>query len=308
MVRPGVTYLITRRCSQRTFRLRPSEQTNHILRFCLALAAMKTGVQIHAAVFMSNHHHIVLTDVNGNLPDFLRELHRQIAKAINASQGQKENLWSSEKAHALELGDEEEIIAKLAYVWTNPVEAGLVATPDEWPGVLLAPVESETVSFVSRPTAYFGATSSAPERVELRVHPLEWIENLLDRVRSAVTGALANIAATLRAAGRRFLGRAAVLATSFVQRAQSLEHMWQRIPTVSARRPEVLAQMLTARREFLRSYHDALQRWRAGDETAVFPFGTWWMRVFWSAPTAAGERIEWPSASTSRSLESCSAE
>jgi hypothetical protein len=37
---------------------------------------------------MSNHHHLVVTDRRGALPDFLRELHRLTAKAINASQGQ----------------------------------------------------------------------------------------------------------------------------------------------------------------------------------------------------------------------------
>ena len=68
--------MITRRCYQRTFRLRPSDETNHIYLYCLAWAAAKTGVEIHAACVMSNHHHLVLTDVYGTLPDFLRELHR----------------------------------------------------------------------------------------------------------------------------------------------------------------------------------------------------------------------------------------
>jgi hypothetical protein len=43
---------------------------------------------------MSNHHHMVVSDPNGVLPDFLREFHRTMAKAINASQGQ----WSGSPA------------------------------------------------------------------------------------------------------------------------------------------------------------------------------------------------------------------
>ena len=101
---PSTTYMITRRCYQRTRRLRPSPETNQIFLYCLAWAAAKTGVVIHAVCVMSNHHHIVLTDVHGALPDFARELHRTVAKAINAAQGQCENLWSVEHYHSLELG------------------------------------------------------------------------------------------------------------------------------------------------------------------------------------------------------------
>ncbi len=88
----GETYLVTRRCYQRTFRLRPCPDTNRVFLYCLALAAKSTGVLIHAACVMSNHHHLVVTDVRGVLPDFLRELHRLSAKALNALHGEWENL------------------------------------------------------------------------------------------------------------------------------------------------------------------------------------------------------------------------
>ncbi len=98
---PGETYLITRRCYQRTFRLRPSALTNGIFACCLGFAMEKTGVLLHAVCVMSNHHHLVLTDPKGLLPDFLRELHRLTAKAINASQGQWENLWAAEHCNVV---------------------------------------------------------------------------------------------------------------------------------------------------------------------------------------------------------------
>jgi hypothetical protein len=49
--------MVTRRCSQRTFRLRPSALTNQIFKYCIGLAQAKTGVAVHAACVMSNHHH-----------------------------------------------------------------------------------------------------------------------------------------------------------------------------------------------------------------------------------------------------------
>jgi len=132
---PGTTYLVTRRCYRRTFRLRPSPETTHILASCLGLAAEKTGILLHAVCFMSNHHHMVVTDPFGTLPDFLREVHRLTAKALNAAQGQWENLWSAEPCSAVQLADDEDIIDKIAYVAANPVAAGLVARPEDWPGL-----------------------------------------------------------------------------------------------------------------------------------------------------------------------------
>ena len=85
---------------------------------------------------MSNHHHLVVTDVRGVLPDFLREFHRLTAKAMNASQGQWENLWAAEPCNLVRLVTDQDIEDKIAYVVANPVAAELVKQPEHWPGVL----------------------------------------------------------------------------------------------------------------------------------------------------------------------------
>ena len=72
LIVPRVTYLVSRRCIFRRFGLRPSRKINQIFEFCLARAAEKTGCLIHAYVGMSNHYHDVITDVDGNLPEFMR--------------------------------------------------------------------------------------------------------------------------------------------------------------------------------------------------------------------------------------------
>src|SRR4051812_41347670 len=134
---PDETYLITRRCYQRTFRLRPCAETNRIFTYCLAFAMQKTGVVLHAACVMSNHHHLIVTDPNGVLPDFLRELHRLTAKAMNAAQGEWENLWAAEPCNVVRLVTDDDVEEKIAYVIANPVAAGLVKKPDEWPGLMV---------------------------------------------------------------------------------------------------------------------------------------------------------------------------
>lgn len=84
-VLPGRSYLLTRRCTQRQFLLKPSPRTNQLVRYCLAVAASKTGVLLHAVCFMSNHWHGVVTDPFARLPEFLEHFHRLLAKAQNAT-------------------------------------------------------------------------------------------------------------------------------------------------------------------------------------------------------------------------------
>jgi REP element-mobilizing transposase RayT len=291
-IRPGLTYLLTRRCNLRAFRLRPSEQTNQIFRYCLALAAAKTGVELHAVCVMSNHHHVVLTDVQGRLPDFARELHRLTAKAMNASQGQWEILWSAEQCHFLELGDDDAVVRRIAYLAANPVEAGLVATPDDWPGVMLLPRDHAYTESVARPKAYFGETSKSPAEIELHIVPPSRIENLLERVANLLEQMLAKAHAAAREHGWQFLGRAGVLATSFVRRARSLERRRQTVPRVAARSMFIRQKLLAAQREFRRAYHAAIDAWRDGKRDTVFPEGTWWMRVFHGVAVGGA----WPAA------------
>ncbi len=69
---------------------------------------------------MSNHHHLIVTDTRGTLPDFLRELHRLTAKAMNAAQGQRENLWAAEPANVVRLVTDGDVEDKIAYLAANP--------------------------------------------------------------------------------------------------------------------------------------------------------------------------------------------
>lgn len=287
---PGTTYLITRRCYQRTFRLRPSARTTAIFSYCLALALEKTGVLLHAVCVMSNHHHLVITDPRGVLPDFLRELHRATAKALNASQGQWENLWAAERCNAVRLADDQTILDKMAYVATNPVAAGLVEQPEHWPGLTRWGTSGEQVD---RPDDYFGEHGTGPAHVTLRVGPpifaadteedrAEWTRRLRAAIKQSVTEAQQ----TIRAAGRRFLGAAGVLAQSFVKRAQSCEKKRGVVPRVAAKDRSLLRALIRSERLFRSLYSGALSQWRAGIRSVVFPFGTWWMRVHHAATTA----------------------
>jgi putative transposase len=276
---PGATHMLTRRTYQRTFRLRPSELTNQIALYCLGWAAAKYGMLIHAFVLMSNHHHLELTDPNGLLPDFLRDFHRSMAKALNASQGQWENLWSAEHASAVLLPTLDDLLGSIAYTVANPVAAGLVEDPSQWPGVMLWEPGASIV--MKRPTAYFDPNGSAPESVELRIVPPPNTEaqSWGERVRRAVADEVARARGSVLSQGMRFLGAAAVKAKSFLQRAKSNEVKRAINPVLAARDVFVRKTFQRILRQFRRSYAAALALWRAGDRGVEFPFGTWWMRV-----------------------------
>jgi REP element-mobilizing transposase RayT len=290
---PGETYLITRRCQHRTFRLRPSMETNRIFLYCLAFAAERTGVVVHACCVMSNHHHLVITDARGLLPVFLRELHRLTAKAINASQGQWENLWAAEPCNAVRLVTDEDVEDKIAYVISNPVAAGLVPQPEQWPGVLLWGEKSQVVT---RPTSYFREEGECPPQLELALQRPQTrdgrpagIRDWTDRVRRAIARKVAGFRETVRKTGKGFLGRAVVLARSFVQRARSYEQRFGVIPTFAAKARSVREELGRVERYFRARYRRAFEEWRAGRRGVLFPAGTWAMVVSHGAQAAPAE-------------------
>ncbi|NOU29651.1 MAG: hypothetical protein HOO96_17235 [Polyangiaceae bacterium] len=274
----GLRYLLTRRCAYRTFRLRPSDLTTQIFAYALAVAMARTGVEVHAICVMSDHLHIVITDVEGRVPEFMRELNRSTAKALNASQGQWENVWAAEPYDAVVLPTEEELLDKVAYVAANPVAAGLVETPDAWPGFIQW---KASMGEVSKPRIYFG--ESAPEKATWRVtvprgmrwSDEEWRSRLKSRVRSLVDRARQRLVRE----GRSFLGAAAVRAQSFAKRATSYEEKRGIVPQFAARSRTARVRMLRTLRTFRAAYREALDAWRGGDRSVVFPHGTWWMRV-----------------------------
>ena len=135
----GTTYLITRRCFDRMFLLRPSALTNAVFEYALAMTAQRYGIQLHAYCVLSNHWHCVLTDPRGKLPKFQRDLGSIVARALNAAHGRWESFWAPGSYSAVALQTAEDVLDKMAYVLANPVAAGLVRQGAEWPGLWSAP-------------------------------------------------------------------------------------------------------------------------------------------------------------------------
>jgi REP element-mobilizing transposase RayT len=291
---PGMTVMVTRRTLRRTHLFRPDPDITQLYQYCLAVLAKRHAIQVHAVVLMSTHEHLVLTDPKGRLPPFLRELHRMVALGVKVLRKWEGAVWDHERPSVVHLRTREAVIEKLAYVMANPVTAGLVRAPEEWPGVRTLPRDLGRLKLTaSRPPRFFDKRNPTwPERATLELAP-PTVEGLdVDGLRAAVTRELdeqeVHARTQVRARGWAFMGRKRVLNTSPYDRARSWEPLRRLNPSfaVGKRRRDAFFEAVAALRDFRASYAAALARWRSGDRLACFPFGTWHMRVAHAASVA----------------------
>jgi REP element-mobilizing transposase RayT len=282
-VLPGTTYLVTRRCAQRQFLLRPSKLTSQVFGYVLAVAARRHDIRVHAFCVMSNHVHMVVTDPHARLPAFKQMLDSLVARCLNAALGRGENFWAPNSYSAVALSSRDSVIDKASYVLANPVLAGLVASGRDWPGLWSCPeaVGARALEF-SRPAHFFRVDGSMPERATLEVSsPPGFLDDA--EFRKALSRALADKEGMARrqlaAAGRRVLGIRGVMAQRPTAQPRSRERRGAIVPRVAGRdkwkRIEALARLV----EFLQAYRRALVRWRAAIAGVVFPAGTYLVRI-----------------------------
>lgn len=279
-VLPGTTYLLTRRCLGRRFLLRPDPALNNIFEYCLALAAEKHGFELHAASVMSNHYHLVATDVRGVLPDFLMTLNRSLAMSVKRLRDWDEVVWEPNVAtSAVELSGPGEILDKAAYTLLNPVSAALVRAPHRWPG-LVSTLEQLTQGALeaTRPPVWF--KDGAPKKVTLRwTSPPGFArkEDYLEALRALIKSRLSQLRAEHRRQGRGYLGCTRVQKTRVTDQPKNKKERFGRSPTFSALTRARWREAMKRLRGFRRAYRTAYKAWRDGDRGVTFPRGTWWV-------------------------------
>jgi putative transposase len=236
---PGRFYMVTRRCTQRLFLLRPDKETNNAFVYCLADAAQRCGVEILLTCAMSNHHHTVLFDRNGTVPAFTEHFHKLMAKCQNAWRGRWENLWSSEQVSIVHLVEPADVMHKLVYVATNPVKDRLVEKVHQWPGVSgLAALLGGRTLHATRPRHFFRADGPMPATVTLNLvlpHELGEPQQLVAELREQVAAVEAAAAAERMRTGARVLGRRAILRQSWRDGPASREPRRNLRPRFAAR-------------------------------------------------------------------------
>ena len=281
----GTTYFITRRCSERRFLLRPDAIVEAVFLFCLAFASKLTGVEVHAYVVMSNHYHLVVTDMKGALPTFMAWLNRHSGHCLKIHRGREGDFWeSSEKYSAIELTTEEAIWDKLAYLVANPAAANLVKSSSRWPGLVSLPAQALRSLNTKRPALYFRENGNVPANVKLtltmppalreRYDTDTYLETWKRLVRERES------LARKERQGRQVLGVNAVRKTNPFARPRKTELRRKRNPALAAATREGLRIATKALRAFRASHQQVYRRLKlAGGgkkETLEFPPGTWW--------------------------------
>lgn len=277
----GTRYLLSRRCTQRQFLLKPSAMTNAIFLYCLALAAEKTGVVVHAYCVMSNHYHAVVTDPFGRIPEFMEHLHKYVAKCMNASLGRWENFWATEQPSLVALEDDADVLKRLVYTLTNPVEAFLVERCDKWPGLHSTPEQLLGGSVEApRPDVFFRKDGPTPEVASLAVTRPAIFEDLDDAafaalLREAIASREDELRAQAKAQRIRFLGLRRVRAQKHSDTPQTVAPRRHLSPRVAAANKWRRIEALRRLRGFLAEYRAAWEQWRQGLRDVLFPPGTY---------------------------------
>jgi len=277
--------MVTRRCTQRQFLLRPDRETTNAFIYCLTVAAQRTEMRVLAFLAHSNHHHTIVVDTQGRMPEFLETFHKLVAKHQNSLRGRWENFWASEATSVVELVDGEDILRKMIYALTNPVKDGLIDRADQWPGATSLSANLNESSIVARrPAHFFRKDGDLPDSVSLQIErppgfqhlaPAEWRATLADRILSVETAARN----ARQAEGRRVFGRAEVLKQRPTDRPQSREARREARPQVASVNKWARIEAIQRNKAFLAAYRAARELWKCG-VAAMFPEGTYWLRRF----------------------------
>jgi putative transposase len=129
---PGVTVHVVQRGVDRRPCFFDDGDRRHYLG-ALREAAMRRGCAIHAHVLMTNHVHLLVTpDRADGVSRLMQDLGRIYVRHVNDAHGRTGTLWQG-RFHASLVGDESYVLACHRYIEQNPLRAGIVRLPDDYP-------------------------------------------------------------------------------------------------------------------------------------------------------------------------------
>ena len=95
--------------------------------------SQRLKVAIHAYVLMDNHFHLLLTpETPEGLPEMMQAVGRSYVRAFNTRHGRTGTLWDGRYRCSL-IESESYLLTCMAYIDLNPVRAGMVNDPAEYP-------------------------------------------------------------------------------------------------------------------------------------------------------------------------------
>lgn len=142
----GATYHVMSRGNRKAI-VFEDERDRRVFADILAEASERYGVPVLAECRMGNHFHLVVLTPSGNLSAFMRHVDGVYTQYSNRRHQRVGHLFQGPFKSVI-IENDIHLLAALAYVLMNPVDAGLVEEPEQWkwssysPTIGLAPLPS----------------------------------------------------------------------------------------------------------------------------------------------------------------------
>ena len=152
---------VTMRCNNKEFLFEHSSFV--MLMDLLAEACAKFEVPLHDYCLMTNHVHLHFqVPADDVLSDFMHWLENVFAKRFNRLRGRKGHLWE-DRFHStiIEPGCS---LRCMAYIDLNPVRAGMVRTPSEYPWSGHAAIKAQDQTLISLSPDYLSLAANKAAR------------------------------------------------------------------------------------------------------------------------------------------------
>jgi len=296
------TYRIWRQTEGGRAILKPTPEVSQGFTYCLSKAATNEDVEVHGVAVALVQAGCVVSVDKDTLPKTLEEYHGNIAKVLQKLLGLKGSIWSGGSYGYERLETAAEVKNALAELYASPVKDGLVSTPQQWCGLSTYDQPFGEELEADRPEVYFDPDGEMPGRssIELTLPP-QLRDQPEEEVRLSVRGLTEARCAEYREALRK--GDRKPLGVIESQRADP--HRRPKLRRISRKRREKREKKEKVEREpylsqerrvirvardffsewmrFVGFYKAALRDWCKGNREVLFPFGTYWMRVFHNA-------------------------
>lgn len=129
---PGYPHHIIQRGNNRQAIVRDDEDREALLEL-ITTRARQHGVALHAWVLMDNHFHLLATpETAEGVPRWMQDVGRSYVRRFNDRHQRSGTLWEGRYKSTL-IQTERYFLACMAYIELNPVRAGMVAEPRQYP-------------------------------------------------------------------------------------------------------------------------------------------------------------------------------
>ncbi|MFL6235526.1 MAG: transposase [Thermoanaerobaculia bacterium] len=285
----GALVEVTCRTLHSRFLLRPSRPLDEIIVGILGRAQRRYKMRICGYMFASSHYHLLLdVDDAHQLAQFMCYVGSNIAREAGRLHRWREKIWGRRYEAIVVSNEEGAQIARLKYLLANGCKEGLVARPQDWPGVHVAKAllqgEDAQGYWFDRTQEY--AARNRGEKFDrlqyasvetLRLSPLPCWKHLSSeiwrgRAIRLIHEIVEETAARRARSGSEPLGAAAILGRHPHERPKNPKR--SPAPLFHALSAGMRRELWEAYRLFVAAFRQAADKLRAGDRNAVFPPGS----------------------------------